>query len=390
MKKINVLFLGTSFEKGSGSDEVGLQIYRELIKNKNYNCRILSYYKNDGKFFSLNSKESKNFFMRIFIIISNINKLYTYCKNNNIKYIISLGDFLNFYCILTNFFLKIKIISTIHIDLKPFLKNKIKKFSLFYLYKKSYKIVCVSKGLEDYFISNNFKNTTTIYNGFNFDDIKKLEKEKILKEEEEIFNKKKFNFISIGRLSPQKGTTHLFRAFKFFLTKYKNSNLIILGWGEKDKNYNDLLKKLNLEKNVFLLGVKNNIFPYLKKADCFVFPSNFEGFGLVLVEALSQKKIIISSDCKYGPREILNKKYLKYNKEYKYPYFGDYGILVKMNKNNEVFNNLIKEKLNLEELELFQSMEEVYLNFNKYNCKKFNIEKFNIQKIIKEWERLLS
>ena len=112
--------------------------------------------------------------------------------------------------------------------------------------------------------------------------------------------------ISIGRLTKQKNFKFLINAFFKLSEKYNNYNLIIVGEGEEK---NELLKeivKLNLQKKVFLVGYKENVFSYLKKSKIFVLSSLWEDPGFVLLEAGYMNRIIITSDCPSGPCEILD------------------------------------------------------------------------------------
>lgn len=397
MKKINILFLGTLFEKGSGSDEVGIQISKSLNKRK-YTLFHLSYLrKGNKKFPSLNIPYTEIFFLRIFLIFLNIPKLYFYCKKNKIDYIISLADFLNVYSILTNFFLKIKIIPTIHISSKIFFKNPIIKygFRLLYKAKKIIKIVCVSKENEEYLNSINIKNTITIYNFFDIKKLIKLSKKKLEKKEDlKIFqNKKNFFLINVARFgSIQKGQSFLIRVMKEVVSKNKNIKLLIIGWDSDEKNkYRALIKVLNLNKNITYLGKRNNVFPYLKKSNCFVLSSIFEGLPLVLIEALSCSIPIISTDCSTGPREILNND-LSFKKKIKYPYFSDYGILVKTFKRKYNFNELENNKLSKQEVMLKNIILKISRDKKLQNRYSKGIKRalfFDKKIILKKWEYLL-
>ena len=120
----------------------------------------------------------------------------------------------------------------------------------------------------------------------------------------ELFKEK--TIISIGRLTKQKNFEFLIKAFNKIMDEYPNFSLLILGEGEKRKTLEILIKKLNLDNKVFLIGHEQNIYKYLKRAEMFILSSLWEDPGFVLIEAGYSNKIVLSSDCPNGPKEILN------------------------------------------------------------------------------------
>ena len=90
-------------------------------------------------------------------------------------------------------------------------------------------------------------------------------------------------------------------------TKY---NLTLIGDGKEKNNLSNQINYLNLQKNVKLLGFKENVYPYLKNSDLLINPSYFEGFPNVVIEALSCGIPVICSKSHGGIYEILkNQKY---------------------------------------------------------------------------------
>ena len=122
--------------------------------------------------------------------------------------------------------------------------------------------------------------------------------------EEKLFIEGKV-FINMARLSPEKDQKKLIYAFAKIVKKHKNSKLLILGQGPLKNNLETLVKKLSMKKNIFILGQRFNPMPYLKRMDCFVLSSNYEGQGLVLLEAMILGKPVISTDI-VGPRSVLD------------------------------------------------------------------------------------
>tara|TARA_B100000686_G_scaffold299596_1_gene333495 strand:+ start:1198 stop:2319 length:1122 start_codon:yes stop_codon:yes gene_type:complete len=112
-----------------------------------------------------------------------------------------------------------------------------------------------------------------------------------------------FTFINIARLEKQKNHVLLLKAFSELKNEY--CKLVIVGQGRLLGSLKNLSADLGIREKVQFAGFQSNIKSYLENADCFVFSSNFEGLGNALIEALNAGLPIISTDCPYGPREIL-------------------------------------------------------------------------------------
>jgi len=117
-----------------------------------------------------------------------------------------------------------------------------------------------------------------------------------------INNNKKF-FLSAGRLTRQKNFSFLIEAFSKI--KLSDTILYIAGEGEEKNKLINLINKKNLNDKVKLIGYRNDLFELMSKCECFILTSKWEDPGFVLVEATISRATIISSDCKNGPREII-------------------------------------------------------------------------------------
>lgn len=115
-------------------------------------------------------------------------------------------------------------------------------------------------------------------------------------------------FITMGRMSPEKDHEKLVRAFHEFRKTEPTSRLVILGDGPLRHSLELLIADLDLSANILLAGLRSNPFPALARADCFVLSSNHEGQPMVLLEALTLKKPIISTDIT-GARYVLQDGY---------------------------------------------------------------------------------
>lgn len=110
--------------------------------------------------------------------------------------------------------------------------------------------------------------------------------------------------LGAGRLTAQKDFPTLIRAFALVRRKLP-SRLMILSEGEERPRLEALVRELGLEADVELPGFVDNPYKYMKHAGVFVLSSRYEGFGLVLVEAMACGTPVIATDCPSGPAEIL-------------------------------------------------------------------------------------
>ena len=103
--------------------------------------------------------------------------------------------------------------------------------------------------------------------------------------------RRKFNvenknvFLHVGRLSHQKNHIFLFKWFKEILKKAPNSILFLVGDGELRQELEQKAKELNIYSHIKFLGIRNDVRNLMFMSDAFLFPSHYEGLGIVLIEA---------------------------------------------------------------------------------------------------------
>ena len=216
------------------------------------------------------------------------------------------------------------------------------------------KIITVSKGIEKKLNNNyNLKKTKTIYNPIDL----KLISQKLLAQKPVDFD----YILAVGRLSREKGFDILINAFAKSNLKNK-IKLIILGEGKERKNLEKLIIKLNLKKQILLHGKVDNPFIYMKYAKFFVLSSRYEGFPIVLLEALACEVPVIAANCETGPSEIIVNR--------------ENGLLVPVE----------------DEKALKEAMEKLFHDKGLYNKLKVNssksVEKYCIENIVKDWINL--
>ena len=257
---------------------------------------------------------------------------------------------------------KSKKIAWVHVDLVTW--NRVDGvFKNLEHHKKAYskfdEVLCVSQtvkeGVEKKY---NVKNARVLYNPINREKILKLSNEKI----DDIKLSSKFRLISVGRLSEQKGYDRLLRVFKKLKSDGLDIELILVVNGDKYNELNEYIVENKLEKDVTLLGFKENPYKYVRASDLFVCSSKNEGFSLVIAEAMILGLPVISTNCS-GPNELLN--------------FGQFGYMVE--NNEEALYKGLKEIINSDE------------KFKYYKKKsKERIDFFNYKNRISDIERLIN
>lgn len=112
--------------------------------------------------------------------------------------------------------------------------------------------------------------------------------------------------ITMGSFRKPKGHWHLIKAFSCIADQIPEYNLVILGDGEYRNQYEKLISTLGLDGRVVMPGFLTDPYQIVANASLFAFSSIYEGFGNVIIEAMACGVPVISSDCNYGPREIIS------------------------------------------------------------------------------------
>ncbi|MCW8109955.1 glycosyltransferase [Alteromonas ponticola] len=159
------------------------------------------------------------------------------------------------------------------------------------------KLITVSDGLKKEMESLNlFKpaHVTRIYNPFNIDKIRQLARMENAEIPPEPY------IIHIGRFAKQKRHDVLFTALKQLPKEIK---LVCLGANQN--GIQQLADKMEVGNQVIVTGFQQNPYPWIVHAKCLALSSDFEGLSMVLAEALICQTPVVSTNCPFGPNELL-------------------------------------------------------------------------------------
>lgn len=282
-------------------------------------------------------------------VISNLIKIYLFCRKNHIDIIHSHHRYTTF---LGNIIAKICNVKLVHTEHNIFPDKQNLNF-------RGNNIVCVSKSVKYNLLKYNIpeNNMNVIYNGINIDDYVLCSKKNLKKELN--INDNTFCFGFIGRLEEQKGLFYLLEAFKELVNKEYTCKLVIIGDGSLRNSIIEYVRNNKIEEHVYLTGYRSDIKNIIQSLDVYVLPSIYEGFPMINMEIMVNRKIIIATDVG-GNREIITDNENGYIVEPKNPQ----KILEKM-----IYVLSEKEQLIIQENNAYKT---IVKNFSLFNmCQEY-------------------
>lgn len=167
--------------------------------------------------------------------------------------------------------------------------------------------------------------------------------------------------VAVGRLVDAKDYENLLNAFSELYRKRRNIKLWIVGEGPERKKLTDLVRILGIHNRVRFIGIRSDVNRLYNAADLYVLSSAWEGFGLVVAEAMASEKVAVVTDCG-GVKEVL----------------GKYGYIVPR-KNSFALMEAMNVALELDPREQ-QKLSSL--------ARQRIIENYSINEIVKVWARI--
>ena len=112
----------------------------------------------------------------------------------------------------------------------------------------------------------------------------------------------------VGRLNIQKGITYILQAFEKVLKRIPETHLLMVGEGDLKEKIETTAKDKGFSNNIHIVGFRDDIPNVMRTIDLLILPSVWEGFGIVLIEAMASQKPCITTDISSMPEIVVNGK----------------------------------------------------------------------------------
>lgn len=375
--------------KGGGAEKIASWLSRELTA-RGYELSVITFWERDnehpigGTRFNIRS-----FLVKIPIISSivraiNISRI---VRGRGVEIVLSFTEEASAAVILLKFLgYRGRIILSMRNN--PLARGPLSRLFIRAFYRFADEVIALSKGVEKSLsVHFGLKNTRTIYNPC---DIASYRIAALGDRPADIEDKMGdyFVFAHTGRMIPQKGHFHLLRAFAEVVREFPDTRLLLLGGGILEKDIKVYARTLNISNHVIFAGIQENVYPFLKKAKCFVFSSLWEGLSNAIIEALAVDKPVISFDCESGPRELIDDR-VSLDATLSYPYYGLYGILTKVPEKGSRSHSstLLPEEKML--ADIMKESIQTDLWYGRYKNSSRRVSVFEPGEILREWVRIL-
>ena len=164
------------------------------------------------------------------------------------------------------------------------------------------KVIAISESVKNSLIKFEHVSPKKIYVLPNCIDYQHFNNTSISSEE---LNKRDIIVGTVGRLERQKGVKYLILAMKIILSRYPDAMLDIIGDGSQLPKLRKLAEKIGISNSVKFFGKFGDVKPFYNKMDIFVLSSIYEGFGIVLLEAMASGLPIVATNVD-GIKEVVS------------------------------------------------------------------------------------
>lgn len=183
-----------------------------------------------------------------------------------------------------------------HLSYQDKLITKLIKKPLYFLVKKMGNVFlgCSKDAISNSF-GKKFKKASVLYNAIDKDKFTfNADSRRIIRKKYELDNKTVIG--NVGRFTNQKNPLFLIEIFHEINKIDRETKLVMIGEGPLNQEINEKIKRLNLMNDVIIIEPVLNVNEFMSAFDIFIFPSIYEGLGIVLIEAQSMNLSCFASE----------------------------------------------------------------------------------------------
>ena len=332
---------------GGGAERV-VSVWASALVERGYDVSVIVYSRYDDEYpidsrvkvypIANSEKECNSFSM-----VERLKRFRKALKELKTKTVISFLPIIQVYVALASFGLGIKRIETIRIN--PWLASGgsswFRKLWL-WCFKSGKALILQSEDQRAFFSKSVQKKAVVIPNPIN---------EKYIENAKTEYNSNSHNVVAAGRLSNQKNYKMMIDAIKIVKNEYSDVLLQIYGNGDLKDLLTAYVNEQGLDENIHFMGRSNELYRVYQQADLYLMSSNYEGMPNALAEAMASGLPCVSTDCKTGPRDLIDD--------------GENGYLVPCDDSNALADKIIKifEMTREEQERLGKSAKEKIIDF---------------------------
>ncbi len=326
LSKIVIFIPCLSYE--GGAERVAVS-QGEMFKQMGHEVEYITMYEGD---YTLpghhNFNYSRSLYTQTLGVFTSAYRLYRQVRDVQAGVVISHLPRMNHAAALARLFDKSKERSYIGVVHNSDHNGRLNTYAMRLLWKYLDQVVCVSRGVEEAVKALDLNRAITIYNPFDFEQLKKRSEEQMSEEEKAYFRDPSvYTVLQVARFVDQKNHLLALDALEKALEENSRLQLLFLGDGPNKADITQEITRRKLDSRVHILEVRDNPFPLMRGADCVWLTSLHEGLPTVLIESLAVETPVISTDCLSGPREIAGDS-TPYGQPLLYPYVTPWSTLV--------------------------------------------------------------
>ncbi len=289
---------------GGGAERV-VSVWANELSERRYETYVLAFSKSEDEYY-INPKVQVNYVvttLKEYLSMSYIERIWAIrkcLKRIRPNYIISFLPAMQVWIMLASIGLNCKRIETIRINpWRISVTNKVQRMLWMMCYHCSYKIILQASDQKPFFSKADQEKCVVIPNPIS---------DLYIKSYREALDEQPTTFIAVGRIDPQKNYEMMIDAFAKVCENHPELSLRIFGRGSDDyvAEINKHIARRHMESNIILMGRSPHMENEYQKSNIYLMTSDYEGLPNALMEGMVSQLICISTNCKTGPKDLID------------------------------------------------------------------------------------